>query len=436
MTNKIESSLNLLLDTTKKLGAECTTVIANENTSVNVAARLGKLENVERNESSSIGLEIIDKKRKVSLSSTNLNKESLEKLAKNAMSMVKSIPIDEYCGLADKNMLYDGNLDLNLVDNYIPENDDLLNNSIEAEDSALNIKGITNTEGASSSYSKNKFYLATSDGFFNTNDKTNYSTGISVIAGKGTKMERDYEYQSKVHFSDLDVPKIIGEKAAQRAISRLNPKKVKSNSLPVIFDPRVSGSLLSLFIGGITGQAITRGTSFLKDKMNTDIFKNTINIIDDPHIKRGARSLTFDGEGVATKKLNLVENGKLKSWLLNSQYARQLNLKSTGHYSGVSNLYMSPGKKTNLELIKSIDQGFYITEMLGMSFSQVTGDYSRGASGYWIEKGEKAYPVSEVTIAGNILDMYNMLTPASDLKMITGIDAPTLMIDRMIVAGL
>mgnify|MGYP001394218125 FL=1 len=436
MTNKIESSLNLLLDTTKKLGAECTTVIANENTSVNVAARLGKLENVERNESSSIGLEIIDKKRKVSLSSTNLNKESLEELAKNAMSMVKSIPIDEYCGLADKNMLYDGNLDLNLVDNYIPENDDLLNNSIEAEESALNIKGITNTEGASSSYSKNKFYLATSDGFFNTNDKTNYSTGISVIAGKGTKMERDYEYQSKIHFSDLDNPKKIGQKAAERAISRLDPKKVKSDSVPVIFDPRVSGSLLSLFIGGISGQAITRGTSFLKDKMNKDIFKNTINIIDDPHIKRGARSLPFDGEGVATKKLNLIENGKLKSWLLNSQYARQLNLKSTGHYSGVSNLYMSPGKKTNLELIKSIDQGFYITEMLGMSFSQVTGDYSRGASGYWIEKGEKAYPVSEVTIAGNILDMYNMLTPASDLKMITGIDAPTLMIDKMIVAGL
>tara|TARA_Y100001935_G_scaffold70401_1_gene58837 strand:+ start:10756 stop:12066 length:1311 start_codon:yes stop_codon:yes gene_type:complete len=436
MANKIESSLNLLLDAAKKLGAESTTVIANENTSVNVAARLGKLENVERNESSSIGLEIIDKKRKVSLSSTNLNKESLEELAKNAMNMVKSIPIDEYCGLADKNMLYYGNLDLDLVDNYIPENNDLLKNSIEAEDSALNIKGITNSEGASSSYSKNKFYLATSDGFFNTNDKTNYSTGISVIAGKGTKMERDYEYQSKVHFSDLDTPKKIGEKAAERAISRLNPKKVKSNSVPVIFDPRVSGSLLSLFIGGISGQAITRGTSFLKDKMNKDIFKNTINIIDNPHIKRGARSLPFDGEGVATKKLKLVENGKLKSWLLNSQYARQLNLKSTGHYSGASNLYMSPGKKTNLELIKSIDQGFYITEMLGMSFSQVTGDYSRGASGYWIEKGEKAYPVSEVTIAGNILDMYNMLTPASDLKMITGIDAPTLMIDKMIVAGL
>ena len=436
MSKKIEDCLNLLLDTAKKLGAECTTVIANENTSVNVAARLGKLENVERNESSSIGLEIIDNKRKVSLSSTNLNNESLKELAKNAMNMVKSIPVDEYCGLADKNMLYDGNLDLNLVDSFIPENNDLLNSSIEAEESALNIKGITNSEGASSSYSKNKFYLATSEGFFNTNDKTNYSTGISVIAGEGTKMERDYEYQSKVHYSDLDTPKQIGDKAAERAISRLNPKKVKSNSVPVIFDPRVSGSLLSILIGGISGQAITRGTSFLKNKMNKNVFKSTIQIIDDPHIQKGARSLAFDGEGVATKKINLVENGELKSWLLNSQYARQLNLKSTGHHSGVSNLYMSPGKSSNLELIESIEEGFYITEMLGMSFSQVTGDYSRGASGFWIEKGQKSYPVSEVTIAGNILDMYKMLTPASDLKMITGIDAPTLMIDKMIVAGI
>lgn len=436
MNHKIEKSLHLLLDTAKKLGAECTTVSANENTSVNVAARLGKLENVERNESSSIGLEIIDNKRKVSLSSTNLNEESLNELAQNAMNMVKSIPIDEYCGLADKDMLYDGNIDLNLVDNYTPTNNDLLNNAIEAEDSALSLKGITNSEGASSSYSKNTFYLATSDGFFNTSSKTNYATGISVIAGEGTKMERDYEYKSKVHYEDLETPKQIGETAAKRAISRLNPKKVKSNSVPVIFDPRVSGSLLSLFIGGISGQAIARGTSFLKDKMNKNIFKSNINIIDKPHIKRGIRSRLFDGEGVETKKIHLVENGELKSWLLNSQYARQLNLKSTGHYSGVSNLYMSPGQNSNLELLESVEEGFYITEMLGMSFSQVTGDYSRGASGFWIDKGEKAYPVSEVTIAGNILDMYKTLTPASDLKMINGIDAPTLMIDKMIVAGL
>ena len=436
MSDTIENSLNLLLDTAKKLGAESAAVMGGENTSINVAARLGKLENIERNESKSIGLQIIDNKRKVNLSSTNFNKDALIELVESAMSMIKSIPEDEFCGLADKEMLYKGNLDLDLVDNYIPENDLLLESSIEAEDSALSINGVTNSEGASSSYSKNKIFLATSDGFYNYKEKTNYSNSISVIAGKGTKMERDYEYQSKIHNKDLDAPKTIGEIAANRAVSRLNPKKVKSNSVPIIFDPRVSGSLLSLFTGGISGQAVARGTSFLKDKMEKNIFKKDIQIIDDPHVLRGPGSRTFDGEGVESKKIKLVENGVLKSWLLSSQSARQLNLKTTGHSSGVSNLYMEPGDKTNTELLSSIKEGFYVTEMMGMSFNQVTGDYSRGATGFWIEKGQKTYPVSEVTIAGNIIDMYNMLTPASDLKLITGIDAPTILIEKMMVAGL
>ena len=436
MSDTIENSLNLLLDTAKKLGAESAAVMGGENTSINVAARLGKLENIERNESKSIGLQIIDNKRKVNLSSTNFNKDALIELVESAMSMIKSIPEDEFCGLADKEMLYRGNLDLDLVDNYIPENDLLLESSIEAEDSALSIHGVTNSEGASSSYSKNKIFLATSDGFYNYKEKTNYSNSISVIAGKGTKMERDYEYQSKIHNKDLDAPKTIGEVAANRAVSRLNPKKVKSNSVPIIFDPRVSGSLLSLFTGGISGQAVARGTSFLKDKMEKNIFKKDIQIIDDPHVLRGPGSRTFDGEGVESKKIKLVENGVLKSWLLSSQSARQLNLKTTGHSSGVSNLYMEPGDKTNTELLSSIKEGFYVTEMMGMSFNQVTGDYSRGATGFWIEKGQKTYPVSEVTIAGNIIDMYNMLTPASDLKLITGMDAPTILIEKMMVAGL
>jgi len=436
MSDTIENSLNLLLDTAKKLGAESASEMGGENTSINVAARLGKLENIERNESKSIGLQIIDNKRKVNLSSTNFNKDALIELVESAMSMIKSIPEDEFCGLADKEMLYRGNLDLDLVDNYIPENDLLLESSIEAEDSALSINGVTNSEGASSSYSKNKIFLATSDGFYNYKEKTNYSNSISVIAGKGTKMERDYEYQSKIHNKDLDAPKTIGEIAANRAVSRLNPKKVKSNSVPIIFDPRVSGSLLSLFTGGISGQAVARGTSFLKDKMEKNIFKKDIQIIDDPHVLRGPGSRTFDGEGVESKKIKLVENGVLKSWLLSSQSARQLNLKTTGHSSGVSNLYMEPGDKTNTELLSSIKEGFYVTEMMGMSFNQVTGDYSRGATGFWIEKGQKTYPVSEVTIAGNIIDMYSMLTPASDLKLITGMDAPTILIEKMMVAGL
>lgn len=436
MSDTIKNSLNLLLDTAKKLGAESAAVMGGESTSLNVTARLGKLESVERNESKSIGLQLIDNKRKVNLSSTNFNKDALIELVESAMSMIKSIPEDEFCGLADKEMLYKGDLDLDLVDSYIPENNHLLNNSIEAEDSALSINGVTNSEGASSSYSKNKVFLATSDGFYNYKEKTNYSSSISVIAGSGTKMERDYEYQSKVHNEDLDTPKNIGEVAANRAVSRLNPKKVKSNSVPIIFDPRVSGSLLSLFTGGISGQAVARGTSFLKDKMEETIFTKDIQIIDDPHVLRGQGSRTFDGEGVETKKIKLINNGALKSWLLSSQSARQLNLKTTGHSSGVSNLYMEPGNKSNTDLISSIKEGFYVTEMMGMSFNQVTGDYSRGATGFWIEKGEKTYPVSEVTIAGNIIDMYSMLTPASDLKLITGIDAPTILIEKMMVAGL
>jgi PmbA protein len=436
MSDTIKNSLNLLLDTAKKLGAESAAVMGGESTSINVTARLGKLESVERNESKSIGLQLIDNKRKVNLSSTNFNKDALIELVESAMSMIKSIPEDEFCGLADKEMLYKGDLDLDLVDSYIPENNHLLNNSIEAEDSALSINGVTNSEGASSSYSKNKVFLATSDGFYNYKEKTNYSSSISVIAGSGTKMERDYEYQSKVHNEDLDTPKNIGEVAANRAVSRLNPKKVKSNSVPIIFDPRVSGSLLSLFTGGISGQAVARGTSFLKDKMEETIFTKDIQIIDDPHVLRGQGSRTFDGEGVETKKIKLINNGTLKSWLLSSQSARQLNLKTTGHSSGVSNLYMEPGNKSNTDLISSIKEGFYVTEMMGMSFNQVTGDYSRGATGFWIEKGEKTYPVSEVTIAGNIIDMYSMLTPASDLKLITGIDAPTILIEKMMVAGL
>jgi len=302
MSDTIKNSLNLLLDTAKKLGAESAAVMGGESTSLNVTARLGKLESVERNESKSIGLQIIDNKRKVNLSSTNFNKDALIELVESAMSMIKSIPEDEFCGLADKEMLYKGDLDLDLVDSYIPENNHLLNNSIEAEDSALSINGVTNSEGASSSYSKNKVFLATSDGFYNYKEKTNYSSSISVIAGSGTKMERDYEYQSKVHNEDLDTPKNIGEVAANRAVSRLNPKKVKSNSVPIIFDPRVSGSLLSLFTGGISGQAVARGTSFLKDKMEETIFTKDIQIIDDPHVLRGQGSRTFDGEGVETKK--------------------------------------------------------------------------------------------------------------------------------------
>jgi len=442
MNKNFKEKLTFLLNFTKKLGSLSVLVTGTENTSLNVTARLGKLENVERNESTNIGLRVIDKKRQTTLSSTDLSTKSLSQLAEDAISMVKYVPEDPFCDLPDKNDLYNKNIDLNLQDSYVPDNNSLLNKAIEAEESALNIDGIRNSEGCSYAYSKSTFYLLSSNGFLNSFTRTNYSAGLSVIAGEGKKMERDYEYQSKLHNTDLDSPLKIGTTAGKRAVSRLNSKKVKSNTVPIIFDPRVSGSLISLFAGGISGTAIARGTSFLKDKMHKNIFNNSISIIDDPLLPRGHRSRAFDSEGVETRKIDLVKNGKLLSWLLDSHTSRQLKLNNTGHAVGSppvpasSNIYIKAGTIKNSDLIKSIKNGFYVTEMMGMSFNQVTGDYSRGATGFWIENGIETYPVSEVTIAGNILDMFQSITPASDLEFLTGIDAPTLMIDNMTVAGL
>ena len=442
MKNNFKENINKLIDITKKLGCKDVSVMGTENTSLNVSARLGKLENVERNESRTIGLRVINNKKQATVSSTDLSDAALNKLANDAVAMVKYVPEDAYCGLPEKSDLYNDKTSLDLVDNYVPSNEELLNKALITEESALNIKGINNSEGSSYSYSKNNFYLSTSNGFDNSYTKTNYSAGISVIAGEGTKMERDYEYQSKIHNEDLDSPEEIGKIAGEKAISRLNPKKVKSSSVPVIFDPKVAGSLVSLLVGGISGKAVARGTSFLKNMMHNNIFNKNINIIDDPLMPRGLRSRIFDSEGVRTKKINIIENGKLLSWILDSNTSRQLRMKNTGHAVGsppnpsASNIYIKPGNVENEDLIKSIKNGFYITEMMGMSFNEVTGDYSRGATGFWIQNGEKIYPVSEVTVAGNILDMYKSITPASDLKFTTGIDAPSLMIDNMTVAGL
>ena len=442
MNKNIQENIDLLFNVTKKLGAKKFSIIGSENTSLSVSARLGKLENVERNESKSIGLRIIDNKKQSTVSTTNLSVEALTQLAETALAMVKYVPEDPFCDLPNEKELYVGNIDLDLEDKYSPNNEELLNKALEAEDSALDINGIKNSEGSSYSHSKSKFYLSSSNGFSNSYIRTNFSAGLSVIAGEGTKMERDYEYQSQIHNEDLDSPKEIGKKAGKRAIARLNPKKVKSSSVPIILDPKVSGSLVSLFSGGISGQSIARGTSFLKDKMNKKLFNKNIEIIDNPLMLRGHRSRIFDSEGVKTNKIYLVKNGELLSWILDSNTSKQLKMKNTGHATGsppnpaASNIYINAGKIKNTEMIKTLKNGFYITEMMGMSFNQVTGDYSRGATGFWIENGEKIFPVSEVTVAGNIIEMFKTITPASDLKFTTGIDAPTLMIDNMTVAGL
>jgi PmbA protein len=267
---------------------------------------------------------------------------------------------------------------------------------------------------------------------------------MQAIAGDGTSMERDYEYSSTLHAADLDSPEKIGRTAGERAIARLNPRKVTTRRVPVIFDRRVAGTIVGHLASAVNGASVARKTSFLRDKMGEKLFADGVSIIDDPLRKRGLRSQPFDGEGVGGKRLALIDRGILRSWLLDCATARELNLVTTGHAQrgtsstpspGPSNLHMEPGALSPEAMMADIKDGFYVTDLIGMGVSMVTGDYSRGASGFWIENGKRSYPVSEVTIAGHLIDIFRNLTPANDLEFRYGTNAPTLRLEGLTVAG-
>jgi PmbA protein len=358
--------------------------------------------------------------------------------------MARLAPEDPYCGLAPRELLATSFPDLDIDDDFEPSTERLIALARVAEESALANKGVTNSEGGSAGWGRSRVTLVTSEGFAQTYGGSSSSVSCSVLAGSGTAMERDYDFTSARHFEDLGPAQEVGRVAAERALKRLNPRKVKSCSVPVVFDPRDSMSLVGHFAGAINGISVARGTSFLKDKMGEQIFRRGVRVIDDPHRKRGMRSKPFDGEGVANRKTALIDNGVLQTWVLDTAAARQLKLKSTGHAArgtggppspSTTNLYMEAGALTPKELIADITQGLYVTELIGMGVNGVTGDYSRGAAGFWIENGEITYPVSEITIAGNLKDMFRNLTPANDLVFKYGTNAPTLRVEGMTVAG-
>ena len=313
-----------------------------------------------------------------------------------------------------------------------------------AEGAALAVPGVTNSEGGSAGFGRTEMFLATSAGFAGHSARTYHSHSASVIAGAGTGMQRDYDYHGAVHLADLDDPAVIGHSAGERAVSRLNPTRPKTGPMPVVFDPRVSGGLVGHLSGAINGGSVARGTSFLKDRMGQRLFRAGVHVKDDPWRVRGSRSGVFDGEGVPTKPLTLIEDGVLTTWILDGRSARQLGLRTTGHASrgtggppgpSATNLYMDAGEPTPAELMADIDLGIYVTELIGMGINGMTGDYSRGAAGFMIRKGALAEPVAEITIAGNLNDMFLAMQPANDLVFRRGTDAPTVRIDGMIVAG-
>ena len=399
---------------------------------------------MERSESADLGLRVFVGNKVAFVSSCDFSNDALAGLPGRALAMARLAPEDKYAGLAPKDRLAKNIPALDLEDKAEPAPETLVNRAKDCEAAAMAVPGVTNSEGGGASFSRAAVALATSEGFYGRYAGTSHSIGVAVLAGEGTGMERDYDQASARHAGDLKSAAEIGASAGTRAVKRLNPRKVKSQSVPVIFDTRESAGLLGHFAGAISGAAIARGVSFLKDRMGQPVFGPGVTVMDDPHRQRGQRSKPFDGEGVANQRRALIDKGRLTTWLLDCASARQLGLETTGHaargtggppHPSASNLYMEPGALSPEELIADIKQGFYVTELMGMGVNGVTGDYSRGAAGFWIENGQIAFAVSEVTIAGNLKDMFLNLTPASDLVFRYGTNAPTIRIEGMTIAG-
>ena len=444
MTRDPQAILGTLLDAAKRAGADAADALLVNSVSSSVSYRLGKLEDVERSESADLGLRVFVGQKVAFVSSSDFSADAIAALPGRALTMARLAPEEKFAGLAPTDRLARVIPELDLEDKNEPDPETLVDWARDAEGAGLAVAGVTNSEGGGASYSRSAIALATSSGFFGGYAGTSHSIGVAVLAGEGTGMERDYDHASARHAGDLRGAAEIGKSAGERAVARLNPRKVKSQSVPVIFDPRESSGLLGHFSGAISGAAIARGVSFLKDRMGTGVFAPAISIIDDPHRLRGLRSKPFDGEGVANQRRAFIDKGVLTSWILECASARQLGLQTTGHAArgtggppmpSATNLYMEAGTPSPAELMADIKQGFYVTELMGMGVNGVTGDYSRGAAGFWIENGQIAFPVSEVTIAGNLKDMFLHLTPASDLEFRHGINAPTCRIEGMTIAG-
>lgn len=434
-----------LVDQAKKAGADAADALYSGGASTEVQIRLGELEDVERSEGEEIGLRLFVGKRSASVSSSDLSDVALAVLVERAAAMAREAPEDAYAGLAPEDRLFSGEVpELETDDGGQADPQLLRDRALAAEDAARGVEGVTNSEGGGASGGRSIMALATSHGFCGGHSATSYGVSASVIAGTSDGMERDYAYRTARHQADLEDAESIGRRAGERAVARLNPAKLESGTMPIVFDPRVGSSLLGHLIGAITGSSITRGTSFLRDGLEQQIFADGIAVRDDPLRCRGLRSRPFDGEGLPVAPTAIIENGVLTQWLLDSASARQLGLEPTGHAkrgiggppgAGATNLYLEAGEQSRDALIGGIERGVLVTELIGQGVNPVTGDYSRGASGFLIEGGEIGAAISEITIAGNLKDMYRTLTPASDLEFIRGTNVPTLRVDGMMVAG-
>ena len=440
-----EARAAALIEAARKAGADAADVLYAGEASTGIQVRLGELEDVERSEGEEIGLRFFLGRRSASVSSSDLSMEALAALVERAAAMAREAPEDAFAGLAPEDrLLRHGGVDVEGDDDRDPSPADLKARALATEDAARSVEGVTNSEGAGVSAGRSVVALATSRGFCRGYTTSGYGGSASVIAGSGGSMQRDHASHSARWLEDLDDAEEIGRKAGERAVARLNPARLPSGPMPVVFDRRVGASLVGHLLSAITGSAITRKTSFLLDREGEKIFADGVTIIDDPHKKRGLRSKPFDGEGMATAPSKLIDGGRLTGWLLDSASARQLGRAPTGHSTrgiggspgaSATNVDMAPGRVSNAALIGDIKRGVYVTELIGQGVNPVTGDYSRGASGFIIEDGEIGAPVAEITIAGNLIAMFASLTPADDLEHRRAVNVPTLRMEGMTIAG-
>jgi PmbA protein len=423
----------------RKLGADAVHAVAADGRSTEISILDGKIEKVEQSEARDISLKLYAGKSSATISGSVLTREAIHRLAENALNMARLAPPDPYAGIADPELLATDIPDLDLAADDLPSPKGLEDLARRAEAAGLAVKGVTKSSGAGASRSETSVGVVISNGFAQGYRRTGMGVSMSAIAGEGLSMQRDYDYTSAIHFSDLRDPETIGRTAGERAVKRVDPRKVKSQSVPVIYDRRVAAGLIGHLLGAINGAAIARGTSFLKEQLGQQVFGSHISIVEDPFIIRGQGSRPFDGEGLACHKRNLIDQGVLTGWILDLRSARQLGLAPTGQGSrggpSTSNVYLPAGQQSPEDQIKDISQGLYVTELIGSSINTVTGDYSRGASGFWIENGELTFPVSEITIAGNLKDMFKAIMPAKNLEFRGAVNAPNCLVEGLTIAG-
>ena len=431
----LKEKASFCIDLAKKLGATDATAVVGHSISETVNFRNRKLDESDRSDSLGVGIETYIGKKKSGITSSNLNEDNIKNLIERCIETTKITPEDEFNSLPDQDLLAKKINDLNLYDDDHIENNEKIEYLKEAEEAALEKKEIINTETGFTE-SKSNFILASSDGFLNGYKSSSFSAScVAVAKNADNDMEKDYEFTNTCHLHDMVRPDQIGSLAAKKTVQKLNPKKIESEKISIIFDRRISKGILGVLAGAISASSIARGTSFLKDKINEEIFSTSVNIFDKPDIVKGLGSRYFDDEGVKTDELKLVDHGVLKHYLVDTYNGKKLNLKSNGRSGGTSNLFFEKGSISYKDLLKLNSRTLYITETIGHGSNLVTGDYSVGATGFIVENGVFKYPVSEITIAGNFKDIFKNITLADDLEFKYSTNAPTILIEGMVVAG-